>query len=140
MSLTSLASTLGKGDDMSERNDLATRIAQATGVRPEKVCEVVQLALEELHRITIVDEKGPTAAVMEACFSFGGAAAFHLIGLYASEHQYHGRDDDAGIWAEVGRRFIPTEYVEGCVRIAPWFAEKTADRLGLDADIRNRSK
>jgi hypothetical protein len=129
-----------KGDDMSESNDLATRIARATGVHPEKICEVVQLALEELHRITIVDEKGPTAAVMEACFSFGGEAAFHLIGLYASEHAYHGQDDDAGMWSEVAMRFIPTAYAEGCDRIAPWFAEKTAGRLRLDADIRNRSR
>jgi hypothetical protein len=59
---------MGKGDDMSEGVDLATRIAQATGIQPEKLREAVQLALEELHRVTIVDEKGPTAAVMEACF------------------------------------------------------------------------
>jgi hypothetical protein len=130
---------VGKGDDMSERNGLATRIAQATGIPPEKVCEVVQLALEELHHIMIVDEKGPTAAVMEACFSFGGDAAFHLIGLFVSEHDYHGRDDDAGIWSEVAKRFIPSAYAEGCARIAPWFREKTADRLGLDADIRHSS-
>jgi hypothetical protein len=123
---------------MSESNDLATRIAQATGIQPEKLREVVQLALEELHRITIVDEKGPTAAVIETCFSFGDEAAFHLIGLFASEHAYHGRDDDAGMWSEVARRFIPTAYAEGCDRIAPWFAEKAAGRLGLDADIRNR--
>ena len=123
---------------MSERNDLTTRVGQATGIDPEMVCEVVHLALEELHRISIVDAKGPTAAVMEACFSFGGEAAFHLIGLYASEHDYHGRDDDAGIWNEVVMRFIPSAYREGCDRIAPWFAEKTAGRLRLDADIRNR--
>jgi hypothetical protein len=129
----------GKGDDMSERNGLATRIAQATSVQPEKVCEVVRLALEELHRISIIDEKGPTAAVMESCFSFGGEAAFHLIGLFVSEHDYHGRNDDAGIWSEVAKRFIPSEYAEGCARIAPWFREKTADRLGLDADIRHSS-
>jgi hypothetical protein len=130
----------GNGDDMSERNGLATRIAQATSVQPEKVCEVVRLALEELHRISIIDEKGPTAAVMESCFSFGGEAAFHLIGLFVSEHDYHGRNDDAGIWSEVAKRFIPSEYAEGCARIAPWFREKTADRLGLDAAIRNRSR
>jgi len=55
-----------RGEDMThgERNDLSTRIAQATGIDPEKVHEVVRLALEELHRITIVDEKGPTAAVI----------------------------------------------------------------------------
>jgi hypothetical protein len=127
-------------DDMSEKNDLLTRIAQATGVQPKKVDEVVQLALQELHRITIVDEKGPTAAVMEACFSFGGEAAFHLIGLYVSEHDYHGRHDDAGIWNEVAMRFIPDEYRDGCKRIAPWFAEKTAARVDLDAAIQNRSK
>jgi hypothetical protein len=130
---------VGKSDDMSERSDLATRIAQATGIQPEKVCEVVQLALEELHRIMIVDEKGPTAAVMEARFSFGGEAAFHLIGLFASEHAYHGRDDDVGMWSEVAMRFIPSAYAEGWARIAPWFGEKTADRLRLDAAIRNRS-
>jgi hypothetical protein len=130
---------MGKGDDMSERNGLATRIGQATGIPPEKVCEVVQLALEELHHIMIVDEKGPTAAVMEACFSFGGDAAFHLIGLFVSEHDYHGRDDDAGIWSEVAKRFIPSAYAEGCARIAPWCREKTTDRLGLDADIRHSS-
>ena len=32
------------------RNDLANQIAQSTGVKPEKVGEIVQLALEELHR------------------------------------------------------------------------------------------
>jgi hypothetical protein len=124
-------------DGMSEKNDLLTRIAQATGVEPKKVDEVVQLALQEFHRITIVDEKGPTAAVMEACFSFGGEAAFHLIGLYVSEHDYHGRHDDAGIWNEVAMRFIPDEYRDGCKRIAPWFAEKTAARVDLDAAIQN---
>jgi hypothetical protein len=130
---------MGKGDDMSERNDLVARIAQVTNIHPEKVCEVVQLALEELHRIMIVDEKGPTAAVMEACFSFGGEAAFHLIGLFASEHAYHGRDDDAGMWSEVAIRFIPGAYAEGCDRIAPWFNEKTAGRLRLDAEIKKRA-
>jgi hypothetical protein len=33
---------MGEGDDMSEKIDLATRIAQATGIEPEKVCEVGQ--------------------------------------------------------------------------------------------------
>lgn len=98
------------------------------------MCEVVQRALEELHCISIVDEKGPTAAAMEACFSFGDKAAFHLIGLFASEHAYHGRRDNAGMWNEVAMRFIPSAYAEGCARISPWFAEKTAGRLRLDRD------
>jgi hypothetical protein len=34
---------------------------------------------------------------MATCFSFGADAAFHLIGLFASEHHYHGRHDDAGV-------------------------------------------
>ena len=80
-----------------DQNGLVARITQSTGVQPEKVAEVVQLALEQLHRITIVDERGPTAAVVEARFSFGDKAAFHLIGLYVSEHDYYGRGDDAGI-------------------------------------------
>lgn len=109
-------------------DNLAMRIGLAAGVEPEKVAQVVQLALESLHRITVVDKKGPTAAVMEACFSFGGASAFHLIGLFASEHDYHGRSDDAGVWTEVAMRFIPDAYREGCERIAPWFAEKKAAR------------
>jgi hypothetical protein len=33
---------MGTGDDMSEKIDLATRIAQASGIEPEKVCEVGQ--------------------------------------------------------------------------------------------------
>ena len=116
-----------------------TRIAEATDIQPEKVCEVVQLALEELHRIMIIDEKGPTAAVMEACFSFGGEAAFHLIGLFASEHAYHGRDDNVFLWREVAMRFIPSAYAEGRDRIAPWFDEKTAARIRLDTEIKNSS-
>ena len=67
-------------------NDLATRIAQDTGVNPEKVGDVIQHALEELHRMATVDQKDSTAAVMEACFSSGAKAAFHLIGLYATDH------------------------------------------------------
>jgi hypothetical protein len=122
----------------NDRADLVSRIAKATGMDAEKVTEVVRLAFEELHRISIIDEKGPTATVMETCFSFGVEAAFHLIGIYASEHDYHGRDDDAGLWAEVAMRIIPTAYREGCDRIAPWFSEKTADRLELDAAIRHR--
>jgi hypothetical protein len=35
-------------------------------------------------------------------------------------------------------RFIPAAYREGCERIAPWFAEKTAARRELDAAIRDR--
>src|ERR1700730_18061217 len=97
-----------------EQSDPADRIARATDVRPEKVGEIVQSALEELHRISLVHEKGPTAAVMAACVSFGDKAAFHLIGLYASERQYHGRGDDAGIWSEIAIRFIPIAYREGC--------------------------
>jgi hypothetical protein len=133
-----MARSLQRHETMTklEGNGLVVRIAQSTGLQPEKVAEVVQLALEEIHRITIVDEKGPTAAVMEACFSFGDKAAFHLIGLYVSEHDYHGRGDDAGIWNEVAMRFIPTAYAEGCDRIAPWFREKTPARLLQDADIR----
>jgi hypothetical protein len=51
-------------------------------------------------------------------------------------HDYHGRDDEAGIWVEVAKRFIPDAYREGCQRIAPWFAGKTADRLALDTDVK----
>lgn len=78
-----------------ERKGVALRIARTTGVQPDKVGEVLQLALEELHRIAIVDEKGPTAAAMETTFSFGAEAAFHLMGLFATEHDYHGRKDEA---------------------------------------------
>jgi len=123
-----------------ERSGLATQISRSTGVPPEKVAGVVQLALQELHRISIIDEKGPTAAVMEACFSFGAEAAFHLVGLFVSEHDYHGREDDAGIWSEVAKRFIPAEFEAGCDRIARWFAEKTADRRALDAAIRRTTE
>jgi hypothetical protein len=112
-----------------KHGNLAARIAQATGVEPGKVTEVVQLAFEELHRIAIVDEKGPTAAVIEACFSFGDEAAFHLMGLYASEHDYHDREDEAGIWSETAMRLIPSAYRERCDRIAPWFSERAAARL-----------
>jgi hypothetical protein len=125
---------------MSEQDDLATSIAEATGVQPQKVREAVRLALQELHRLTIVDEKGPTAAVMETCFSFGGDAAFHLIGLFASEHAYQGRMDSAGMWSEMAMRFIPSAYAEGCNRIAPWFAERTPKRVLLDDDLRDSKR
>lgn len=115
-----------------------TRIVQKTGLGPEKIRDVIFLYLAEVHRITIVDEKGPTAAVMETCFSFGADAAFHLIGLYASEHQYHGRDDAAWAWSEVAMRFIPQAHQEGGERIASWFAEQTPARVSLDEDIRAR--
>ena len=118
--------------------DLANLNRKSQRYRPGKGGRSGSVRLEELHRISIVDEKGPTAAVMEACFSFGAEAAFHLIGIYASEHNYHGRDDDAGVWAEVAKRFIPTAYREGCDRVAPWFSEKTADRLELDFAIRHQ--
>jgi hypothetical protein len=89
---------------------------------------------KEMHRIMIVYERGPTAAAMETCFSFGADAAFHLIGLCASEHHYHGRADDARTWNEVAMRFIPDAHREGCQRIAPWFSERTPDRVSLDED------
>jgi hypothetical protein len=126
--------------DRHNHGDLASRIAKVTGVDAARVGQVIRLALEELHRISIVDELGPTAAVEETCFSFGPEVAFHLIGLYVSEHDYHGRDDDAGIWAEVAKRFFPTEYREGCARIARWFSEKTDDRLALDVGIRQNRR
>jgi hypothetical protein len=91
-----------------DKNLLVTRIAQETGLEPEKIAEVIRLCLAGLHRITIVDEKGSTAAVMETCFSFGADAAFHLIGLYVSEHQGHGRSDDARVWNEVAVKTRPT--------------------------------
>jgi hypothetical protein len=105
-----------------------------------RVSQVIRLALEQPHRTSIVDERGPTAAVEETCFSFGPEAAFHLIGLFVSEHDYHGRDDEAGIWAEVAKRFFPTEYREGCARIARWFSEKTDDRLAIDIGIRQNRR
>src|ERR1022692_4509218 len=110
-------------------DELATRIARATGVEPKKVEEVVQLALEELHRITVIDEKGLTAAMMAARFSFGAEAAFHLIGLFVEDHLLHGRKDDAGILNEVAVRLIPIAHQEGCDRIAPWFSERSAARI-----------
>jgi hypothetical protein len=122
---------------MVAKMDLASRIGQTAGVEPEKVCEVVTLALEEFHRLTIVDEKGPTAAVMEACFAFGADAAFHLMGFLSSEHDYHGRIDEARVWNEVAMRFIPEAHRKGCERIAPWFSEKTPARVRLD-DASNR--
>jgi hypothetical protein len=48
----------------SANDSLSIRIAKQTGLEPVKVGEVVQLALEELHRISIVDERGLTAAMM----------------------------------------------------------------------------
>ena len=115
-------------DKRRDKVNLSPKIVQATGLEPEKICEVVYLYLAEMHRIMIVDEKGPTAAAMETCFSFGADAAFHLIGLYASNDHYHGRDDDAGVWNEVAMRFIPQAHREGCERISPWFSERTPAR------------
>jgi hypothetical protein len=125
---------------MGDQPDLATQIGQATGVDPGRVQEIVQLALEELHRITIVHENGPKEAMLEACFCFGGEAAFHLVGLFAATHHYHGQDDDAGMWCDVVKCLIPNEYAEGCERIKPWFREKTLERLLQDADRRNRAR
>lgn len=123
-----------------DRDDLTTRIARGTAVPPEKVGEVVQMALEELHRIAIVDDKGPTAAAMAACFAFGAETAFHLMGLFASEHDYHGRQDEAGMWSEISARLIPQAYREGCDRIAPWLMERTEARSRLNKEILNRPK
>jgi hypothetical protein len=106
--------------------DLAAKIGISTGMEPAKVAEVVQLALEELHRLTIVGDKGPTDAAMEACFSFGGEAAFHFIGILAVENAYGGRMDEASTWSEVAMRFIPGAYSEGVERIAPWFTPGNA--------------
>ena len=71
--------------------------------------------------------------MMEACFSFGGEAAFHLVGIFSALHEYHGRDDDVFLWREVAKRFIPSAYAEGRDRTAPWYAEKTPERLRLVA-------
>jgi hypothetical protein len=46
-----------------------TQIAHAIGLQPDKIGQVVQLAFEELHRITILDEEGLTATAMAAYFS-----------------------------------------------------------------------
>jgi hypothetical protein len=128
---------------MTDRRDKVepiTRMVQATGLEPEKICEVVYLYLAEMHRIMIVDEKGPTAAAMQTCFSFGADAAFHLFGLYASQDQYHGRDDDAGVWNEVAMRFIPQAHRQGCERVASWFSERTPARASLDDHLKNRAR
>ncbi|MEE1614044.1 hypothetical protein [Microvirga sp. CF3016] len=110
-------------------------IAAKVGVEPEKVCEIVQLALEEFHRQTAIGDKGPSDAVMEACFSFGAEAAFHLIGLFACFSAYRGNFDEAAIWEEVGMRLIPNAYQEGVDRIAPWFSERSPERLRHDEYI-----
>ena len=123
---------------MSE--DLAIRIGTRTGVEPGKVCQVVQLAFEELHRLTIVGDKGPTDAAMEARFSFGAEAAFHLIGMFAVENAYHGRIDEAGTWNEVAMRFIPDAHREGVERSTPWFKERTPMRVELDEQIGQRNE
>jgi hypothetical protein len=112
--------------------DLASRIGWTAGVEPEKVCEVVTLALEEFHRLTIVDEKGMMAAAMEACFAFGADAAFHLMGFLSSDHNYQGRTDEARVWNEVAMRFIPEAHRKGCERIAPWFSERSPARVRID--------
>jgi hypothetical protein len=44
--------------------------------------------------------------------------------MIISDHENHDRLDDAGIWHEMLMRFIPTEYAEGRVRIAPWLASR----------------
>jgi hypothetical protein len=64
----------------SDKTEPMTRIVQATGLDPQKICDVVYLYLAEMHRITIVDERGATAAAMETCFSLGADAAFSLDG------------------------------------------------------------
>ena len=127
-------------DKRRDKVEPITRIVQATGLEPEKICEVVCLYLADMHRIMIVDEKGPTAAAMETCFSFGADAAFHLIGVYASNDHYHGRDDDAGAWNEVAMRFIPQAHREGCERISPWFSERTPARASLDKYLKKRAR
>lgn len=113
-------------------------IAAKVGIEPEKVSEIVQLALEEFHRQAAVGEKGPTDAAMEACFSFGAEAAFHLIGLFACLHSYRGDFDEAATWNEVGMRFIPDAYEEGVKRIAPWFLERSRKRIEYDEYIASR--
>ena len=127
-------------DKPRDKVEPITRIVQATGLEPAKICEVVYLYLAAMHRIMIVDEKGPTAAAMETCFSFGADAAFHLIGLYASNDHYHDRDDDAGEWNEVAMRFIPQAHREGCERISPWFSERTPARASLDKYLKKRAR
>jgi len=117
----------------------ASQIGQATGVDPGRVREIIQLALEELHRITIVHEYGPTAAMMEAAFGFGGEAAFHLVGIFAAVDEYKGREDDVFMWSEVAKRFIPDEYAEGVERMTPWLREKTVERLLQDAERRTHT-
>jgi hypothetical protein len=87
---------------MSE--NLAEKIAARTGVDPAKVVEVVQLALEELHRLTVVGDKGPTDAAMETCFS--GEAAFTLHRCLSDGEPHDGRVNEARTWSEVAIRFI----------------------------------
>src|SRR5262245_50689476 len=107
---------------MSE--NLANKISVRTGIKPEKIAEIVQLALEELHRLSIVGSQGPADAAMEACFSFGGEAAFHFIGILAVDNAYAGRENEAAMWNGVAMRFVPAAYREGAERIAPWFHER----------------
>ena len=56
---------------MSEVDTPLARIDRGTGISPDRVGEVVQVALEELHRIAAIEEEGPSASVMAACFAFG---------------------------------------------------------------------
>ena len=44
---------------------LTDTITERTGVDPHKVKEIVEQALEELHRLCIVGDKGPTDAAPE---------------------------------------------------------------------------
>jgi hypothetical protein len=110
--------------------------------RPEPNRTLIHPGLAEIYRRKVAalhealeDEATREEAMelMEACFSFGAEAAFHLMGLFASENDYHGRKDEAAMWSEVAIRFIPSAYREGCDRIVPWFSEKTVTRRELDA-------
>jgi hypothetical protein len=110
-------------------------IAAEAGIERDKVCRIVELALAQLHRQTMVGASGPTDAVMDACFSFGADAAFHLIGLFACFQAYRGNFDDAADWDELGMRFIPDAYQKGVARIAPWRAERSPERVKYDEYI-----
>jgi len=111
---------------------LTDTITERTGVDSHHVNEIIEQALEELHRLCIVGDKGPTDAVMEACLSFGGKASFHFIGILAVDRAFTGDVDGAREWDEMAKRFIPEAYCDGVSRVSAWLKERTSTRIALD--------
>lgn len=116
--------------------DILVEICAASGVEREVALRVTEAALQALHRHMVIDDQGSTGVAMDLLFTVSSRAAFCFLGVLATEHDYAGNEDCAGLVDETARRLLPGEQGDAAERMKAWLAQRAPARQEFDKRAR----